>query len=126
MKVLANNLYLDSAFFYLERSDNNFVYYIQYYYLKNDRDGLINYVMSNHLNDSIYTKSDLALAFSRLGEVFFKEDLITQAHNYHKRAVDLMPFVIDYKIKYGAFLLNNNQIYDAEIQFTNALKLNPY
>ena len=35
--------------------------------------------MSNQLNDSIYTKSDLALAFSRLGEVFFKEDLITQA-----------------------------------------------
>ncbi len=121
----ANNLYLDSAFFYLERSDNNFVYYIQYYYLKNDRDGLINYVMSTQLNDSIYTKSDLALAFSRLGEVFFKEDLVTQAHSYHKRAVDLMPFVIDYKIKYGAFLLNNNQIYDAEIQFTNALKLNP-
>ena len=121
MKVLKLIICIWILHFYLERSDNNFVYYIQYYYLKNDRDGLINYVMSNQLNDSIYTKSDLALAFSRLRRSVFKEDLITQAHNYHKKTVDLMPFVIDYKIKYGAFLLNNNQIYDAEIQFTNAL-----
>ena len=47
------------------------------------------------------------------------------AEKYHKRAIELMDFVIDYKIKYGSFLVNNNQINKAEKQYLDALNLNP-
>ena len=38
----AKPIYLDSAFRFLQLTDNNFTSYIQYYYLKNDSKGLIN------------------------------------------------------------------------------------
>jgi Tfp pilus assembly protein PilF len=121
----SNSIYLDSAMQYLSKSTDNFTSYIQYYYLKNDNNGLINYVMSNEINNDRYSKSDLALAYSRIGEIFSKNNLIVKADLFHKKAVDLMPFVIDYKNKYGSFLFNNNQIGKAEIQYLDALRLNP-
>ena len=36
-----------------------------------------------------------------------------------------MPFVIDYKIKYGSFLFDNKKIDDAKKQYLDALVLNP-
>ena len=47
------------------------------------------------------------------------------AKQYFIQAITLMPFVIDYKIKYGTFLLNIHQIELASAVFQNALKLNP-
>jgi len=121
----SNSIYLDSAKKYLSESENNYTSYIQYYYLKNDNNKLINYVMSNKINHDRYTNSDLALAYSRMGEVFGKKNLIDKGDEYHKIAIELMPFVIDYKNKYGSFLFNNNQIDNAERQYLDALKLNP-
>lgn len=118
-------VYLDSAFYYLENSEDNFTSYIQYYYLRNDVKELINFVMSHTINESVYTASDLALAYSRIGEFFGLNGLIKESENYHKKAIQLMPFVIDYKIKYGAFLFSNNQINEAKQQYLNAFKLNP-
>ena len=37
------SVYLDSALYYLERSKNNFSSYVQYYYLKNDFESLVNF-----------------------------------------------------------------------------------
>ena len=119
------SIYLDSAWYYLEQSENNFTSYIQYFYLKNDDKGLINFVMSNTINEVKYSNSDLALAYSRMGEVFARNNLFNEAEKYHKRAIELMDFVIDYKIKYGSFLVNNNQINKAEKQYLDALNLNP-
>ncbi len=121
----AEYIYLDSAWYYLQRSENNFTSYIQYFYLKNDHKGLINFVISNEIDEVKYTKSDLALSYSRMGEVFALADLVNEAEIYHIKAVELMSFVIDYKIKYGGFLFNNNKINDAEKQYLDALKLNP-
>ena len=54
----SSQFYLDSAFKYLQISEHNFTSYIQYYYLKNDTKGLINFVMSNDIDSSKYSKSD--------------------------------------------------------------------
>ncbi|MEC7863842.1 MAG: tetratricopeptide repeat protein [Bacteroidota bacterium] len=121
----AEPIYLDSAWYFLEKSENNFTSFIQYFYLKNDNKGLINFVMSNEIDEVKYTNDNLALAYSRMGEVFGLNNLPNEAEKYHKKAVKLMSFVIDYKIKYGSFLFNNNQINDAEKQYLDALALNP-
>ena len=121
----SSQFYLDSAFKYLQISDHTFTSYIQYYYLKNDTKGLVNFVMSNDVDSSKYSQSDLAMAYSRIGEVFASQNMNTNAELYFKISVDLMPFVIDYKIKYGSFLLNINKKTIASSVFHEALKLNP-
>ena len=118
-------IYLDSAWYYLNISENNFTSFIQYFYLKNDDKGLVNFVMSNKINEIQYINSDLALTYSRMGEVFARKNLLDKAQTYHKQAVRLMSFVIDYKIKYGSFLFRINKIDAAKEQFLNALSLNP-
>ena len=121
----AKAIYLDSAWYYLQRSKENFTSYIQYFYLNNDAKYLINFVMSNNINESEYTPSDLALAFSRMGEVFGNNNLLDDSEKYHRKAILYMPFVIDYKIKYGSFLFDNKKIDDAKKQYLDALVLNP-
>ena len=118
-------VYLDSAWYYLTISKHNFTSYIQYYYLSNDVAGLINYMMVADWDDSKYSNSDLALAFSRIGEYFGYNDMPDGAEKYHKKAISLMPFVIEYKIKYASFLFNFNYIDRAEKQYLDALDLNP-
>ena len=118
-------LYLDSALYYLGLSEDNFTSYIQYFYLNNDRKGLINYVLSNEVDEVKYNKPDLSLAYSRMGEIFGISNLLIPAKIYHKRAIELMPSVIDYKIKYGSFLFENNQFNQAKTQYLDALFLNP-
>ena len=126
MRVLeANPIYLDSALQFLQNSTDNFTNYIQYYYLKDDSKGLINYVMSNPLDSNKYSNTDMAMAYSRMGEVFASKTLSNEAEVYFKKSVKLMPYIIDYKIKYGSFLVNNNQIDIAEQIFSDALNLNP-
>ena len=73
--------------------------------------------MLNEINESNYVVSNLALAYSRMGEVFGKNNLDGKAQEYHRKAILLMSDVIDYKIKYGSFLFNNNKINDAEKQY---------
>ena len=121
----ANPIYLDSALQFLQNSTDNFTNYIQYYYLKDDSKGLINYVMSNPLDSNKYSNTDMAMAYSRMGEVFASKTLSNEAEVYFKKSVKLMPYIIDYKIKYGSFLVNNDQIDIAEQIFSDALNLNP-
>ena len=121
----ANPIYLDSALQFLQSSSDNFTNYIQYYYLKNDEKGLINFVMSNTIDSTKYRKSDLALAYSMMGEVFASKDLNKDADTYFRKGTHLMPFIMDYKIKYGSFLLKDNRKEDATKVFNQALKLNP-
>ena len=118
-------VYLDSAWYYLNVSNHNFTSYIQYYYLRNDAAGLINFVMSAEWDDLKYSESDLALSYSRIAEFFGSNDLPDGARKYHKMAVDLMPFIIEYKIKYASFLFDYNKIDEAKQQYLDALELNP-
>ncbi|MEE2699935.1 MAG: hypothetical protein VYD71_01050 [Bacteroidota bacterium] len=120
-----NPIYLDSAFKFLQLSSNNYTSFIAYYYLRNKNKELINFVMSNKLNDNKYSCNDMAMAYIRIGETYVKEGLNIDAEKFYKLAIQLMPYEIDYKIKYGSYLLNTDKKDDAFIVFTNALELNP-
>ena len=120
-----NPIYLDSALVYLDHTAIDFPSYIQYFYLKNDANGLVNFVMSNTIDSLMYNNSELALAYSRMAEMFALKDLSLDAKRYYDNSVSLMPFVIDYKLKLGAFLINNKQLFAAKLIFEKALALNP-
>ena len=120
-----NPIYLDSAFILLNKTNIYFPAFIQYYYLKNDNNGLVNFVMTNTIESQKYSNSDLALAYSRMGEIFAAMGLIDDAQKYYEYSVSLMPLVIDYKLKQGAFLINNKQLMSAKLIFETALELNP-
>ena len=120
-----NPIYLDSAFYFLKKSVPHFTAYVQYFYLKQDDKGLINFVMNNEVDTAKYSNSSLAMAYSRMGEVFVRINMHSTAEKYFKEATVLMPFVIDYKIKYGNFLLKIYKKHDAFVVFIKALELNP-
>ena len=71
-----NPIYLDSAFILLNKTDIYFPSFIQYYYLKGNFKGLINFVINNSIDPLKYSNSDLALAYSRMGEVFALNNLL--------------------------------------------------
>jgi len=121
----ANPIYLDSAFYFLQKTDSYFPAYVQYFYLKQDDKGLINFVMNNEVDAIKYSNTDLAMAYSRIGEVFAKNNMNRNAKKYFEQAIELMPFVIDYRIKQGVFLLKQKQLKASKIVFTDALVLNP-
>lgn len=121
----ANPMFLDSAFYFLNKTASCFTCFVQYYYFKNDDQGLINFVMSNKVDTTKYSNTDLAMAYSRMGEVFTRNSMSDNAEEYFQKATRLMPFVIDYKIKQGAFLIAENQLIAAKTVFVSALSLNP-
>jgi len=121
----ANPMYLDSAFHFLKKTDSYFPAFVQYYYLKNDDKGLINFVMNNEVDTTKYSNTDLAMAYSRMGEVFVRNNMSGTAEKYFEKATKLMPFVIDYKIKQGAFLIKQNQLTASKTVFRSALSMNP-
>ena len=121
----ANPNYLDSAFYFLQKTAPYFTVYVQYFYLKQDDKGLINFVMNNEVDSTKYSNSSLAMAYSRVGEVFARNKMSSTAEKYFKKATVRMPFVIDYKIKQGAFLLKQKQLSASKIVFSDALTLNP-
>ena len=60
-----------------------------------------------------------------MADAFSIFNLNDQAEIYHKKAIDFMPFVLDYKRKYASFLFKNNKIF-AKSQYLEIIKLNPY
>ena len=121
----ADPIYLDSAFYFLKRTDSSFPCFVQYYYLRDDDKGLINFLMSNEVDTTKYTNTDLAMAYSRIGEVYARNNMNSIASEYFERSTQIMPFVIDYKIKQGVFLINQNQLNASKVIFISALALNP-
>ena len=121
-----NDIYLDSAYHFLSKSNNNFTSYVQYFYLKNDYEALINFVNENKIEEKWYTISDLGISYSRMADAFSIYNLYDQAEIFHLKAIDFMPFVLDYKIKYASFLFKNNKIQAAKSQYLEIIKLNPY
>jgi len=120
-----NPIYLDSAIILLNKTTIDFPAFIQYYYLMNDAKGLVNFVMSNTIDSLKYNNRELALAYSRMGEVFASRNLALDAKRYYDNAVSLMPFVIDYKLKLGAFLIDKKHLEEAKVIYETALALNP-
>ena len=122
----ANSIYLDSAYYFLQRTnDGNYTSYLQYYYLTNQDNLLMSFVMNTALDTLTYSDNELAMAFSRAGEVYSRNNINNFANIYFSRAIKLMPFVIDYRIKYATYLINNNELDSAESILNQALLMNP-
>lgn len=129
--------YLDSAGFYLKDKTeadlkSNFEPLIQLYFIKNDYTKIINY--TNKLSDQTILNTllikktysnDHAWTSYRIGEAFYNIGDIQRAINYYKKAVDLAPYVLDFKNKYATALASKGLILNAEKEFMEILKENP-
>ena len=129
--------YLDSAFYYLKDKTEaelklNFELLIQLYFIKNDFNKLIFYV--NKLSDSFILQQFLikktysnehAWTCYRIGEAFYNLGNIQRATTYYKKAVNLAPFVLDFKHKYGLVLASQGLLAEAEKTFEDIRKEHP-
>ena len=123
-----NPIYLDSAFTYLNISDNasSFPFYIQYYYLKYDYYNLINYHLSSDSNYYAFHNSEvLSLAFSRIGEAYAKNGIVDEGIKFFKKAIILSPFILDYQFKLVELHITNDQFDEAYILLESIKLLNP-
>lgn len=129
--------YLDSALIYLkDKTDTeiktNLEPLVQLYFIKNDFNKIANY--TNKLSDQTILNTLLikksysnehAWTSYRIGETFYNLGDLQRAINYYKKAVDLAPFVLDFKNKYGSALAAKGLLPNAEKEFTEILKENP-
>jgi tetratricopeptide (TPR) repeat protein len=129
--------YLDSALIYLKDKTEtdikaNLEPLVQLYFIKNDFNKIASY--TNKLSDqsilnTLLTKksysNDNAWTSYRIGEAFYNLGDLQRAINYYKRAIDLAPFVLDFKNKYGSALAAKGLLPNAEKEFQDILKENP-
>jgi tetratricopeptide (TPR) repeat protein len=128
---------LDSAAFYLKDKTeadlkNNIDLLVQLYFNKSNFNKIATYVdrltdvylINTKLIKKSYSNDD-AWACYRIGEAFFNLGDIQRAINYYKKSVNLAPYVLDFKNKYGAALAANNLLPDADKVLSEILKENP-
>jgi tetratricopeptide (TPR) repeat protein len=129
--------YLDSASTYLKDKTEteikaNFEPLVQLYFIKNDFNKIVGFV--NQLSDQTILSSmlmkksysnDHAWTSYRIGESFYNLGDLQRAINYYKKAVDLAPYVLDFKNKYGSALAAKGLLPNAEKEFNEILKENP-
>jgi Tfp pilus assembly protein PilF len=99
---------------------------------RNDFKQIISYV--NKLTDTYLLNSILikksysnenAWTSYRIGEAFYQAGELQRATNYYKNAVDLAPYGLDFKNKYGSALAASGLTLYAEKEFTDILKEQP-
>lgn len=128
---------LDSAAFYLKDKTetdlkNNIDLLVQLYFNKNDFNKIVDYadkvtdvyLMNTKLIKKSYSNDDAWTCY-RIGEAFYNLGNIQRAINYYKKSIDLAPYVLDFKNKYGAALAANNLLPNAEKVLSEILKENP-
>ena len=128
---------LDSAAFYLKdktESDlkNNIDLLVQLYFNKNDFSKIASYVdrltdtylVNTKLIKKSYSNDDAWTCY-RIGETFSNLGALQRAISYYKKSVDLAPYVLDFKNKYGAALAANNLLTDAGKVLSEIIKENP-
>ncbi len=129
--------YLDSASTYLKDKTEtdikaNFEPLVQLHFIKNDYSkitALVNQLSDQTILSSMLLKksysNDHAWTSYRIGESFYNLGDLQRAINYYKKAVDLAPYVIDFKNKYGSALAAKGLLPNAEKEFNEILKENP-
>lgn len=129
--------YLDSALIYLKDKTEsdikaNLEPLVQLYFIKNDFNKITNYtnklgdqtILNNLLIKKSYS-NDHAWTSYRIGEAFYNLGDLQRAINYYKKAVELAPFGLDFKNKYGSVLAAKGLLSNAEKEFNEILKENP-
>jgi predicted Zn-dependent protease len=129
--------HLDSAAFYLkDKTDEdlktNFDLLVQLNFSKSDFRKIItfttrltdNYLLNSRLIKKTYSNEDAWTSY-RIGEACFNTGNTQKAIIYYKNAVKLAPYILDFKNKYGAALVANGLLSDAQKEFNEILKENP-
>jgi len=129
--------YLDSASTYLKDKTEtdikaNFEPLVQLHFIKNDYSkiaSLVNQLSDQTIMNSLLIKksysNDHAWTSYRIGEAFYNLGDMQRAINYYRKAVDLAPYVLDFKNKYGSALAAKGLLPNAEKEFNEILKENP-
>lgn len=133
-KFDTKNNYLDSALNYLSNPkefEKNRYALIQLYFIRNDFNTIITCINklgeARCLNELFIKKSydniD-AWACYRIAESYYYKNQITKALIWFKRAIEVAPYHLDFRNKYGTTLASSNQLSEAETQFNFILKEN--
>ena len=131
----SNTVYLDSAYLLLsssfEESTQLYKEWVLYYHLQGDKEELVNWVNNvlggNILNDLktvSYDNSDAWCAY-RIGEAYLNLSSPDNAVVFLDRAVELAPFILDFKVKLGTAYFMSGQYESAERAYKSALSENP-
>lgn len=137
-KFESRSYYLDSALFFLKKINNgkidksNLCDWVNYYFLKSDFISITNTiqktgqqeVLINYLNKQSYENTH-AWATYRIAESYSNLGYQDAALLFYKKATDLAPYILDFENKYGACLLANNKVAEAEKIFQFIIKENP-
>ena len=133
-KFDTKNNYLDSALNYLSNPkefEKNRYALIQLYFIRNDFNTIITCV--NKLGEArclnelfikkTYDNTDAWTCY-RIAESYYYKNQLTKALIWFKRAIELAPYHLDFRNKYGTTLASTNQLSEAETQFNFILKEN--
>ena len=133
-KFDTKNNYLDSALNYLSNPkefEKNRYALIQLYFIRNDFNTIITCV--NKLGEArclnelfikkTYDNTDAWTCY-RIAESYYYKNQLTKALIWFKRAIELAPYHLDFRNKYGTTLASTNQQSEAETQFNFILKEN--
>ena len=133
-KFDTKNNYLDSALNYLSNSkefEKNRYALIQLYFIRKDFNAIITCV--NKLGEArclnelfikkTYDNTDAWTCY-RIAESYYYKNQLTKALIWFKRAIELAPYHLDFRNKYGTTLASSNQLSEAETQFNFILKEN--
>ena len=114
---------LDSAAFYLKKSDAGFIHTfateIHLNYLKDNYQRIIEIAKKA----KIYMVKDAWTAY-RIGESYLQTNEYQKASDYLAKAVDLLPLQVDFRNKYGISLMKQSKIEEAKDVFSEIVAEN--
>ena len=123
-KYIPEKIMLDSAEYYLKKNSDNSVLiketWIEYYFLRQNFESLINYV-----SDTTFINSYDGWTNYRVGEAFMVLGDNSKALHYFNKAVNAMPLQLDFIEKLGIVQLNMELVDDAIESFLFVLAENP-
>lgn len=113
--------YLDSALYFLERSEADLDLWTYYYFLKKDYQGIETLVTEKGgaaavlegLNTQSYSNAHAWTAY-RIGQALKTAKDPSASILFYQRATELAPYVPDFSNKYAIAMLGNNQVKEAE------------
>lgn len=129
--------YLDSAKFYLKDKtkqdvDINIYALVQLNFISQNFNQMItyvnflgeNYLLQNKFVHKTYDNMDAWTCY-RIGDAFYYTTNIKKAILWHKQAVTLAPYNLEFRNKYASALAANNQLNEAETEFKFVLTEHP-
>ncbi len=127
-KFSSNTAFLDSAQkLLLDKSDKelaiNFSILVHLYYAKKEYQKVISYI-NRMENKRLAINSDAWLYF-RLGDSYFNVGDKNNAFLYIKKATELAPYNLEFQNKFGAILVEQNRLKEAQHVFEKIIKENP-